>query len=124
VRTRFSNRKPQSHAYAPLSPVLHYACHRDGGPGEDPLFTDFTATSEPPPIRGLFNYGENRPDALGYVANPAGPLFVDGGVGSCLHLLSQPSAVNQRWLKLAPDNQARIRVPNCATWTSGPIRPS
>src|SRR5258708_38677648 len=23
VRTRFSNRKPQSHAYAPLSPVLH-----------------------------------------------------------------------------------------------------
>src|SRR5256885_13438445 len=24
VRTRFSNRKPQSHAYAPLSPILHY----------------------------------------------------------------------------------------------------
>src|SRR5437660_7276873 len=24
VRTRFSNRKPQSHAYAPLSPALHY----------------------------------------------------------------------------------------------------
>src|ERR1700745_4118873 len=24
LRTRFSNRKPQSHAYAPLSPVLHY----------------------------------------------------------------------------------------------------
>src|SRR6202045_2676669 len=24
VRTRFSNRKPQSHAYAPLSPVLHF----------------------------------------------------------------------------------------------------
>src|SRR3981081_4533929 len=24
VRARFSNRKPQSHAYAPLSPVLHY----------------------------------------------------------------------------------------------------
>src|ERR1700675_871776 len=24
VRPRFSNRKPQSHAYAPLSPVLHY----------------------------------------------------------------------------------------------------
>jgi cytochrome c peroxidase len=69
------------------------ACHRDGGPGEDPLFTDF---------------------ALGYVANPAGSSFVDGGVGSFLtkgHLLSQPSAVDQRWLKLAPDNQARIQVP-------------
>jgi len=24
VRTRFSERKPQTHAYAPLSPVLHY----------------------------------------------------------------------------------------------------
>ena len=24
VRTRFSDRKPQSHAYAPLAPVLHY----------------------------------------------------------------------------------------------------
>jgi hypothetical protein len=24
VRTRFSERKPQSHAYAPLAPVLHY----------------------------------------------------------------------------------------------------
>ena len=24
VRTRFSNRKPQTHSYAPLSPVLHY----------------------------------------------------------------------------------------------------
>ena len=24
VRTRFSNRKPQTHAYAPFSPVLHY----------------------------------------------------------------------------------------------------
>jgi cytochrome c peroxidase len=24
VHARFSNRKPQSHAYAPLSPVLHY----------------------------------------------------------------------------------------------------
>jgi cytochrome c peroxidase len=51
---------------------------------------------------------------LGYVANPQGSSFVDGGVGSFLsmgHPLSQPSAVDQRWLKLAPDNQARIRVP-------------
>ena len=40
--------------------------------------------------------------------------FVDGGVGNFLtngHLLSQPSAVDARWLKLAPDNQARFQVP-------------
>src|ERR1700694_5872376 len=42
VRTRFSNRKPQSHAYAPLSPVLHY------NPGQGNLvggnFWDMRAT--------------------------------------------------------------------------------
>jgi cytochrome c peroxidase len=90
-------------------------CHRDGGPGEDPLFTDFTASNIGTPANPrLPYYEENRPDALGYVANPLGPSFVDGGVGTFLssgHLLSQPSAVDQRWLKLAPDNQARIQVP-------------
>jgi cytochrome c peroxidase len=90
-------------------------CHRDGGPGEDPLFTDFTASNIGTPANPrLPYYGENRPDALGYVANPLGSSFVDGGVGTFLsngRLLSQPSAVDQRWLKLAPDNQARIQVP-------------
>jgi cytochrome c peroxidase len=42
VRSRFSNRKPQSHAYAPLSPVLHY------NPGQGDLvggnFWDMRAT--------------------------------------------------------------------------------
>jgi len=42
VRTRFSNRKPQSHAYAPLSPVLHF------NPGQGDLvggnFWDMRAT--------------------------------------------------------------------------------
>ena len=42
VRTRFSNRKPQTHSYAPLSPVLHY------NPGQDDLvggnFWDMRAT--------------------------------------------------------------------------------
>src|SRR5258708_1611668 len=90
-------------------------CHRDGGPGEDPLFTDFTASNIGTPANPrLPYYAENRPDALGYVANPQGKSFVDGGVGTFLvrgHLLSQPSAVDARWLKLAPDNQARMQVP-------------
>src|ERR1700757_3866411 len=42
VRMRFSNRKPQSHAYAPLAPVLHY------NPGQGDLvggnFWDMRAT--------------------------------------------------------------------------------
>jgi cytochrome c peroxidase len=90
-------------------------CHRDGGPGEDPLFTDFTASNIGTPANPrLPYYEENQPDRLGYAANPTGSSFVDGGVGTFLsqgHLLSQPSAVDQRWLKLAPDNQARMQVP-------------
>jgi cytochrome c peroxidase len=42
VRARYSDRKPQSHAYAPLAPVLHY------NPGQDDLvggnFWDMRAT--------------------------------------------------------------------------------
>jgi cytochrome c peroxidase len=91
------------------------ACHRDGGPGEDPLFTDFTASNIGTPANPrLPFYTENRPDPLGYVANPAGSSFVDGGVGSFLtrgHPLSQPSAVDARWRAFAPDNQARFQVP-------------
>jgi cytochrome c peroxidase len=91
------------------------SCHRDGGPGEDPLFTDFTASNIGTPANPrLPYYAESQPDAFGYVANPAGSSFVDGGVGSFLakgHLLSQPSAVDSRWAPLAPANQGRIQVP-------------
>ena len=90
-------------------------CHRDGGPGEDPLFTDFTASNIGTPANPrLPYYGADRPDPFGYVANPQGSSYVDGGVGTFLrqgHMLSQPSAVDQRWVKLAPDNQARMQVP-------------
>src|SRR3984893_2848794 len=90
-------------------------CHRDGGPGGDALFTDLPASNIVTPANPrLPYYEENRPDKLGYLANPQGASFVDGGVGTFLkqgHLLSQPSAVDQRWLKLAPDNQARMQVP-------------
>ena len=91
------------------------ACHRDGGPGEDPLFTDFTASNIGTPANPrLPYYAEGKPDPRGYVANPAGATFVDLGVGGFLangHLLSQPSAVDSRWLPLAPANQGRFQVP-------------
>src|SRR5258708_1519553 len=90
-------------------------CHRDGGPGEDPLFTDFTASNIGTPANPrLPYYAENQPDAFGYAANPEGSSFVDGGVGRFLgngHMLSQPSAVDARWVRLAPGNQARFQVP-------------
>jgi cytochrome c peroxidase len=90
-------------------------CHRDGGPGEEPLFTDFTASNIGTPANPrLPYYAEQRPDPLGYAANPAGPSFIDDGVGGFLghgHLLSQPSAVDDNWLPLAPANQGRFQVP-------------
>jgi cytochrome c peroxidase len=42
-------------------------CHRDGGPGEEPLFTDFTASNLGlPPNPALPFYEENTPDRFGY----------------------------------------------------------
>jgi cytochrome c peroxidase len=91
------------------------ACHRDGGPAEDPLFTDFTPANIGIPANSrLPFYRENRPDRWGYVANPDGAAYVDGGVGNFLasgHLLSQPSPVDERWVKLASANQGRMQTP-------------
>jgi cytochrome c peroxidase len=90
-------------------------CHRDGGPGEDPLFTDFTASNIGTPANPeLPYYAEGEPDARGYVANKSGASFVDLGVGGFLangHPLSQPSAVDTRWRPLVDQNRGRFQVP-------------
>ena len=90
-------------------------CHRDGGPGEDPLFTDFTASNIGTPANPMLPYyAEQQPDARGYAANPAGSGYVDPGVGGFLterNLLSQPSAVDARWRPLAAENMGRFQVP-------------
>jgi cytochrome c peroxidase len=90
-------------------------CHRDGGPGEDPLFTDFTASNIGTPANpSLPYYAENLPDDRGYVANKVGSGFVDGGVGAFLsngHPLSQPSSIDERWKSLASGNRGRFQVP-------------
>ena len=90
-------------------------CHRDGGPGEDPLFTDFTASNIGTPANpDLPYYAEGQPDDRGYVANKSGSSFVDLGVGGFLangHPLSQPSTVDARWRPLAPQSSGRFQVP-------------
>jgi cytochrome c peroxidase len=90
-------------------------CHRDGGPGEDPLFTDFTASNIGTPANpDLPYYAEGQPDDRGYVANKSGSSFVDLGVGGFLangHPLSQPSTVDARWKPLASQNRGRFQVP-------------
>jgi cytochrome c peroxidase len=90
-------------------------CHRDGGPGEDPLFTDFTASNIGMPANpDLPYYAEGEPDRLGYIANKSGTSFVDQGVGGFLtngHPLSEPSAIDARWKPLASQNRGRFQVP-------------
>jgi cytochrome c peroxidase len=60
-------------------------CHRDGGPGEEPLFTDFTASNLGlPSNQAIPFYAENTADRFGFIANGLGPNFLDLGVGGFL----------------------------------------
>jgi cytochrome c peroxidase len=90
-------------------------CHRDGGPGEEPMFTDFTASNLGVPAkRDMPYYSEDKPDRQGYVANPAGADFVDLGVGGFLdraHQLSGQPNPNPAWQAYAAQFTGKVRVP-------------
>src|SRR6266852_2124841 len=90
-------------------------CHRDGGPGEEPLFTDFTASNLGVPRNpGLQYYYEGRPDQRNYSPNLAGAGYVDTGVGSFLRTLQSDSGQlnpESEWIKLAPKFEAKFQVP-------------
>jgi cytochrome c peroxidase len=74
-------------------------CHRDGGPGEEPLFTDFTASNLGlPPNHAMPYYEENQPDVVGYMANPLGASFLDAGVGG---FLEGPENPDRDWTQRA-----------------------
>jgi cytochrome c peroxidase len=90
-------------------------CHRDGGPGEEPLFTDFTASNLGVPRNwSLQYYFEAAPDKQGYRANLAGSAYVDTGVGSFLRTLQSDSGQlnpDSHWIELAPKFDAKFQVP-------------
>jgi cytochrome c peroxidase len=90
-------------------------CHRDGGPGEEPLFTDFTASNLGVPGNpGLQFYYEGRRDRRGYSPNLAGAAYVDTGVGSFLRTLRSDSGQldpDSDWSHLAPMFDAKFQVP-------------
>jgi cytochrome c peroxidase len=90
-------------------------CHRDGGPGEEPLFTDFTASNLGTPAnRAMPYYGEGAPDHRGYVANPEGPGFIDTGVGGFLagaHALSGQPNPDPGWTQYAAKFKGKFKVP-------------
>jgi cytochrome c peroxidase len=90
-------------------------CHRDGGPGEEPLFTDFTASNLGVPRNSRLQvYYEGQPDQRGYNYNPAGGAYVDTGVGFFLRTLKSDSGQlnpDSEWFKLAPKFDAKFQVP-------------
>ncbi|MDB5040186.1 MAG: putative methylamine utilization protein MauG [Candidatus Eremiobacteraeota bacterium] len=95
------------------------SCHLDGnGTGSNqkttaanvrPLFTDETSENLGVPANpDLAFYNENKPDADGYVANPAGRKYVDTGLADMLSSSISPDA---SWKKLAPQYVGAVKVP-------------
>jgi cytochrome c peroxidase len=84
-------------------------CHRDGGPGEEPLFTDFTASNLGLPRNpGLPFYKESTPDQFGYTANPDGLKFLDLGVGG---FLASPQNPNREWAAMGKSFLGKYQTP-------------
>src|SRR5437016_10173407 len=80
--------------------------HRDGGPGEEPLFTDFTASNLGLPANSAVPYYyEDTPDRFGYAANPAGLKYIDGGVGD--FLIKAPTT---QWTQMADSFKGKFKV--------------
>jgi cytochrome c peroxidase len=100
-------------------------CHRDGGPGEEPLFTDFTASNLGVPRNPAVQfYFEAKPDEHGYSPNTAGLGYVDMGVGFFLRKLKSLSGQlnpDSHWIELAPKFDAKFQVP---TLRNVDMRPS
>jgi cytochrome c peroxidase len=90
-------------------------CHRDGGPGEEPLFTDFTASNLGVPRNPAVQfYFESESDEHGYSPNAAGLSFVDTGVGFFLRKLKSLSGQlnpDSQWIEMAPKFDAKFQVP-------------
>jgi cytochrome c peroxidase len=94
-------------------------CHLDPRGDKRPLFTDETTGNLGIPKNpAMAYYGQVRPDAYGYVADPAGKTFVDKAVGD--YLRSVENGVGP-WKKLASQFDGRFRV---ATLRNVDMRPS
>jgi cytochrome c peroxidase len=84
-------------------------CHRDGGPGEEPLFTDFTASNLGlPPNPAMPFYEENKPDQFGYAPNPLGLKYLDPGVGGFLASAKNPDG---QWASYAKSFVGKFKTP-------------
>ena len=90
-------------------------CHIDDAPGEESLFTDYTASNLGVPRNpALQFYFEAAPDKTGYSPNPNGASYTDTGVGSFLKKLKSLSGQlnpNSQWIGLASEFDGKFQVP-------------
>jgi cytochrome c peroxidase len=88
-------------------------CHRDGGPGEEPLFTGFTVSNLGlPPNPAIPFYEENTADRFGYASNPLGINSLGPGVGGFLKGTLDP---NRTWAPRATSFTGKYKTPPYAT---------
>ncbi len=93
-----------------------------------PLFTDFTSSNIGTPQNFALPFlFENHPDQFGYVANAAGLMYLDLGVGGFLANVSLAVTLGQQsgpgigtganpnpaWAVLAPNFNGKVQVPTC-----------
>jgi cytochrome c peroxidase len=94
------------------------ACHSVSG--DRPLFTGFTSANIGIPHNAAVPYlSENAADRLGYVANPAGPAFVDEGLGG---FLASAADTNPQWQALAGQFLGAFQVPTLRNVAARPRR--
>ncbi|MEI9975796.1 MAG: cytochrome c peroxidase [Ignavibacteriota bacterium] len=104
-------------------------CHRDGGPGEEPLFTDFTASNLGVPVnRGVQFYYESAAEAGGYSPNPPGQQLRGHGSGILPAEAEEPQRPIESRCRLdrpwPPSSMERSRYPRYAMSICGPRRTS
>ena len=94
----------------------------------NPLFTDFTSTNIGTPQNYALPFlFENHPDQFGYVANAAGLMYLDLGVGGFLANVSLAVTLGEKsgpgigtgqnpnpsWAVLAPNFNGKVQTPTC-----------
>jgi cytochrome c peroxidase len=94
------------------------ACHSTTG--THPLLTDFTSDNNGVPRNPALPFeNENVPDYRGFVANPAGPAYVDEGLGG---FLASPANTNQQWQAQAARFMGAFQVPTLRNVVETPAR--
>jgi cytochrome c peroxidase len=90
-------------------------CHADSG--GHALFTDFTSANIGLPRNPAVPFlHENAPDRFGYVANPAGPAFIDEGLGG---FLASAADTNATWRAQAGRFMGAFQTPTLRNVAAG-----